>query len=325
MNRLKISNSKFIKNINSTVRKAGFKLQKHSPEILVVVGVVGTVTSAVLACRATIKAKDVVAKAKEDLDVIHDCAANEDFADEYTQEDAKKDLVIAYTQAGVDLIKLYAPAVIIGGLSIGCMLVSNNILRKRNVSLAAAYVTLDRSFKEYRKRVAEKLGEEGEKDIRYGLKEIENIVVDEDGKEKKKKEKIKVVDKDSLGDYSFLFDESNPYWQKSGDFNRMFLLSNQQYANDLLRANRIVFLNDVLERLGYEKTKAGQIVGWVYNEESPNGDNYIDFGICEAYRKQEREFDLGKATGELFGSERYERSIILDFNVDGNVWELMEK
>ena len=53
----------------------------------------------------------------------------------------------------------------------------------------------------------------------------------------------------------------------------------QAYANKKLQAQGYLFLNDVLEMLGIQKTKAGQIVGWIYNEEAPIGDNYVDFGI----------------------------------------------
>ena len=303
----------------------GFKLKKHSPEILVVAGVVGIVASAVMACKATTKASDILEKAKEDINSIHDCAANEEFVEEYTPEDVKKDLTIVYVQTGIKLAKLYAPAVALGALSIGSILVSNNILRKRNVALAAAYATVDKGFKEYRNHVLERFGEEVDRELKHGIKakKIEKIVVGEDGKEKKVKETISVVERDSLSDYSFFFEESNPYWEKDGNYNRMFLLAQQQYANDKLRANGYLFLNDVLDTLGIPRTKAGQIVGWVYNPNNPNGDNYVDFGIYETYRRDEESFVKDTAMRERFGKEVYERVVLLDFNVDGNILDLM--
>ncbi len=311
--------------VSSSFNKMGFKLKKHSPEILVVAGVVGTVVSAVMACKATTKVSDILEKTKEDINSIHDCAANEEFVEEYTPEDVKKDLTIVYVQTGVKLAKLYAPAVALGVLSLSGILASNNILRKRNIALAAAYATVDKGFKEYRNSVVERFGEEVDRELKHGIKakKIEKVVVGEDGKEKKVKETISVVERDSLSDYSFFFEESNPYWEKDGNYNRMFLLAQQQYANDKLRANGYLYLNDVLDDLGIPRTKAGQIVGWVYNPNNPNGDNYVDFGIYETYRRDEESFVKDRAMRERVGKEVYERVVILDFNVDGNILELM--
>lgn len=310
--------------VSSSFNKMGFKLKKHSPEILVVAGVIGTVASAVMACKATTKVSDILEKAKEDINSIHDCAANEEFVEEYTPEDVKKDLTIVYVQTGIKLAKLYAPAVALGALSLSGILASNNILRKRNIALAAAYATVDKGFKEYRNHVVERFGEEVDRELKHGIKakKIEKVIVGEDGKEKKVKESISVVERDSLSDYSFFFDESNPYWEKDGNYNRMFLLAQQQYANDKLRANGYLYLNDVLDTLGIPRTKAGQIVGWVYNPDNPNGDNYVDFGIYETYRRDE-ESVKGTAMRERFGKEIYERVVLLDFNVDGNILDLM--
>jgi len=318
-----------VKTVSSSFNKIGFQLKKHSPEILVVAGVVGTVVSAVMACKATTKVSSILEKAKEDINSIHDCATNEEFAEEYTPEDAKKDLAIVYIQTGIKLAKLYAPAVALGTLSIASILASNNILRKRNIALAAAYATVDKGFKEYRKHVIERFGEEVDRELKYGIKakEIEKVIIDEDGKEKKVKETVSVIERDSrkLSDYTFFFDESNPYWEKDGNYNRMFLLAQQQYANDKLRANGYLFLNDVLDDLGIPRTKAGQIVGWIYDPDNPNGDNYVDFGIYETYRRDEEAFAKDKAMNERFGKEVYERVVLLDFNVDGPILDRVFK
>ena len=319
--------AELITTVSSSFNKIGFKLKKHSPEILVVAGVVGTVVSAVMACKATTKVSEILEKTKEDIDSIHDCAANESLASEYTPEDVKKDLAIVYVQTGIKLAKLYAPAVALGALSLGSILASNNILRKRNVALAAAYATVDKGFKEYRNRVVDRFGEEVDRELRYNIKakKMETTVVGEDGKEKKVKEAITVVEKGSLSDYAFFFEADNPYWEKDGNYNRMFLLAQQQYANDKLRADGFLFLNDVLDMLGIPKTKAGQIVGWVYNAKNPNGDNYIDFGIFETYRRDEEAYVKDVAMGDrtVNNKEKYERVVILDFNVDGNILDLM--
>lgn len=289
-------------------------IQKHSPEILAGVGVIGTVTSAVMACKATLKLNDILDDCKETRNKIKEVAGNPKYENEYTPEDVKKDITINYTQTAVKIAKLYAPAVILGSASLGCLLASNDILRKRNAALSAAYMTVDKSFKEYRGRVAERFGEEVEKEIRYNIKaqEIETVVANEDGSETVVMEEAKVMDPNLYSDYAKFFDEANPNWQNDPEYNLMFLKSQQQYANDLLKARGRLFLNEVYDMLGIDRTKAGQVVGWTYNPNNPTGDNFVDFGIYDMSKERVRAFVNG-----------YETNILLDFNVDGNVWDLM--
>ena len=289
-------------------------VEKHSPEILAGVGVVGVVASTVMACKATMKLNDILEESKETRDKIKEVESNPRYKEEYSHEDAKKDLTINYTQTAMKIAKLYAPAVILGSASLGCLLASNDILRKRNAALSAAYMTVDKSFKEYRQRVVDRFGEEVEKEIRYNIKaeEVTSTVVTEDGSETTVTETVKTMDPNLYSDYAKFFDEASPYWQKDPEYNLMFLKSQQQYATDLLRARGRLFLNEVYDMLGIEKTKAGQIVGWVYNPENPIGDNFVDFGIFDMSKERVRAFVNG-----------YEPNILLDFNVDGNIWDLM--
>lgn len=290
------------------------KVEKHSPEILMGVGVVGVVTGTVMACRATLKLNDILEEAQETRDKIKEVASNPNYEDKYTEEDAKKDLAVNYIQTGVKVAKLYAPAVAVGVAGVGCVLASHDIMKKRNVALSAAYLTVDKSFKEYKQRVVDRFGEEVEKEIRYGIKaeEIIETVTDEDGNETTVTETVKTMNPTLYSDYARFFDEASPCWQNDPEYNLMFLKAQQQYANDLLRAKGRLFLNDVYEMLGIEKTKAGQIVGWVYDRENPNGDNFVDFGIYDMSKERVRAFVNG-----------YETNILLDFNVDGNIWDLM--
>lgn len=172
-----------------TFSKVGFGLQKKSPEILVGIGIVGAVASAVLACKATTKAGAIVEESKNSLADIRE--ANENgvtkAGESYSAEDRRKDLAIAYVQTGVKFAKLYAPAVMLGAVSIASILASHNIMKKRNVALAAAYAAVDKSFKDYRDRVIERFGEQVEKELRYNIKaqEIEETVTDDKGKERR--------------------------------------------------------------------------------------------------------------------------------------------
>jgi hypothetical protein len=308
--------NEIMNNITRKFHKIGFQFKKHSPEILVVAGVVGGVTSAVMACKATTKAGDIIEDTKSQLDIIHKGMEDGNIRGvEYTKEDGTKDLTIVYTQTAVKFIKLYGPAVALGTVSIVSILAGHNITRKRNLALAAAYTTIDNSFKQYRNRVIERFGEELDRELRYDIKakEVEETVVNEDGTESTVKTTVNVIDPNTISDYSRIFDECNTSWSKSPEHNLVFLKQQQNYANDLLKSRGHLFLNEVYDMLGFPRTQAGQIVGWVYDEVNPIGDNFVDFGIYNLDSERARAFVNG-----------YERSILLDFNVDGNVWKLMK-
>lgn len=312
-----MNKAEIVKTVSGKVGRAGLKLKKYSPEILVVVGVVGVVSSAVMACKATTKAGDILEEAREKLDNIHEAEELGKVRDvDYTLEDAKKDTTIVYVQTGLKFAKLYGPSVILGALSITSILASNNILRKRNIALGAAYAAIDKSFKEYRGRVIERFGETVDRELKYNIKalKVDDVEVDpETGKEKKVKKTINVVGSDlECSPYAKFFDEGSEYYEKDPERNLFFLRAEQNYANDRLRARGYLTLNEVYERLGIPTTKAGQIVGWVYDLDKPNGDNYVDFGIYDIYREKNRDFVNG-----------YERSILLDFNVDGDILDLI--
>ena len=305
-----------INSATKTFHRVGFQIKKHSPEILLVTGITGVVTSAVMACKATTKVDAIVEETKKSIDMIHEGMEAGNICDvEYTEEDGKKDLAIVYIQTGVKFAKLYGPSVLLGLTSIGCILASNNIIHKRNVALSAAYTAIDRSFKGYRSRVIERFGESMDRELRYNIKtqEVKETVVDEEtGKKKTVKSTVSVVDPNTYSDYARFFDEYCAGWTKDAEYNLMFLRQQQNYANELLKSRGHLFLNEVYDMLGIDRTKAGNIVGWIYDEKHPIGDNFVDFGIYVLDNEKARDFVNGR-----------ERSILLDFNVDGDILSLM--
>lgn len=302
--------------VTRAFHKVGFQLKKHSPEILVVAGVVGTVTGAVLACKATLKVNEVLDESKINIDKIHEATERGATAigEEYTIEDSKKDLTLVYTQTGVKLAKLYGPAILVGTAGIIFTLAGNNILRKRNAALAAAYTVLDTGFKEYRGRVVDRFGKELDRELRYNIKakEIEEVVVNEDGTEQTVKKTVEVADINDKSHYCICFDETCTGWTRNAEENKFFLLQQQSYANKLLKDRGHLFLNEVYDLLGAQRTAAGQEVGWVYDKEQPIGDNEVDFNIFDLHDESKRRFING-----------YEKSIWVDFNVDGPIRHLL--
>ena len=308
-----MGNLAIFNNMSRTFGRVGLKLKKHSPEILVIGGVIGGVASAVMACKATTKASDIIDEAKEQVDKVKSVVANESISEEeYSKEDSKKDLTLIYVQTGIKFAKLYGPSVLLGTVSITSILAGHNILRKRNAALGAAFTAVNTGFKEYRSRVIDRFGKELDRELKYNIKakEIETVVVDENGEEKVEKKIVEVVDPNNYSEFARFFDVGCKGWDKDPEYNLMTLRHVQNWANDKLQSQGHLFLNDVYDALGIPRSKAGQIVGWVYDEKNPIGDNFVDFGIYDLHNEKARDFVNG-----------YERTILLDFNVDGNILE----
>lgn len=295
-------------NVSRFVAKAKFKLGKHSPEILMVVGAVGAVTSTVMACKATLKVNDILAAHDATVATIHDVQEGKvqiKAGEEYTEEDVKKDLTTTYVQTGLKIAKLYAPAVILGTLSIGCMFGSNHILQKRNAALTAAYVTLDKAFGDYKERVTERFGERVQTELEHGIKavEVESKVVNEDGTEETIKSYVDEVD-GAHSPYDLIFDEMIDGWERDVQLNRIHLNGVENWANRKLRRDGFLFLNDVRDHIGHYAsgaslcTPTGQIVGWLYDPNNENLQNCVKLGID---RMQD------------------DPSVVLHFNCDGPI------
>ena len=306
--------------IKKMINKVKFNVVKHSPEILMGIGIAGVVTSTVLACRSTLKVKDILEDKETNMNNVKEVLA--EGREDYTEEDARKDKAIIMTTTAIRMMKLYIPSVIIGAGSIACLLESHNVMRNRNAGLAAALAATTESFKQYRERVTAKYGDEVDKEMRYGIKKEKK---EKDGK--KTKEDIVVgCDEKELSGYARYFNESNINWTDDPQFNMMFLRQNQNWANDKLISQGYLYLNDVYDALGFPKTKAGQVVGWVYDpKNNERGDNYVDFGIYDlnvrGYRDEMANDTIAEERQDFING--YRNSILLDFNVDGNIWETM--
>jgi len=289
--------------IGRQVARNSLRIQKASPEVLLGVGIVGLVGSTVLACRATLKMDEVMTDAKMKMDLAKTLQH-----DDYSEKDRSRDISLIYFQSSVKIVRLYAPAIIVGGLSIYALTSSHRILTRRNIALTAAYGALEKGFNEYRGRVVEKYGEEEDRNLRYGTVEVEV----EDPDDRRKKKTVVRVNPNDPSIYARFFDELSTSWSKEPEYNLIFLKCQQNYANDLLRSRGHVFLNEVYDMVGVPRSKAGAVVGWVL---SPNGetDNFINFGVFEGRSEVARDFVNGR-----------EGAILLDFNVDGVIFDKLD-
>lgn len=289
---------------NLVTSKAGRQilvLQKNSPTLLFGAGVVGVVATVALACRATLKVESVLYDHEKDMQRLDDVSDHLGGDEKVLQAKA-----LIYTKTTVNLTKLYGPAFLVGVGSIACLTGSHHIMSQRNASLMAAYKVLEKGYEQYRKRVVDDLGADKDREYRFGSTDVE--IVEETDKGQKITH-IKRMDQDGLpSPYGRLFDQSSTSWNDRPDYNVVFLRCQQSYLNDKLRARGHVFLNEVYDALGLDRSKEGAVVGWIWNGD---GDNYIDFGLFDKEMKPEN-FDF--FTGR-------ENAVWLDFNVDGVVYD----
>lgn len=306
-------------NIRKTINRTGLKIKKYSPEILTVVGVVSFVATVVTACKQTTKAHDILDKYHDEMEEINEAATlskEDNLIDEmgnkivYDQNDVKKDKFGVVARTTVGFIKLYSGPILLGAISITSFLSANHILKTRYVGAVAALNAISDAFDKYRQRVREAGGEELDRHFMYGTEEskIDIVEMTEDGKTHKSKEVVEnVVDKNGvLSPYAKFFDESCPDWDKNPEFNMMFLQGQEAIANNMLHARGHLFLNEVYDMLGIERTSIGSVVGWI----DGYGDSFVDFGLYESDNKAKRRFVNG-----------LENVILLDFNVDGVIYD----
>lgn len=292
------------------------KLKKHAPDIMVVGGIALVVGGAVWACKNSVKAHDILEEANEKIKNINygEDVANGD--ESFDEKAARKERMVVYRDLGMDLAKCYGPAILVGTTGIGLILGAHKIEKNRNLALTSAYAGLLANYNSYRDRIRQEIGEEKERDIYSGAKTETITVTDEDGKEKKVKDaKVFHDDGSMYSQYARIFDPANFNWSKSPGSNISFLKTQQSFANNKLRSEGFVFLNDVYEMLGFPRTSEGQIVGWIWDpDDTQHGENWIDFGIFDrAYTDQTvRDFING-----------YENCIWLDFNIDGVMYDLI--
>lgn len=306
----------WLANISTAMsRKAGrveLTLKRNSPEILLGIGIVGFVGTVVVACKATCRADEILEFHKKKIDEIHEAKeiadqnpGNENL--EYDPEIYRMDIGVRYLKTTGSLVKLYAPTIALGTLSLACILTSRNIMQKRYLGVVAAYNGVSAAFEEYRKRVRDEYGDDLDRHFRYGTGHdtLVEYSTDENGKKTKNKVETENISTDIVNpnsDTCRFFDSSNPNWDKNPNFSMMWLRGQQNILNDILHTRGHVFLNEVYDALGFPHTPQGAVLGWIDGE----GDDCIDFGLYDPNKDTVRRFVNG-----------VDNVILLEFNHDG--------
>ena len=275
------------------IGRAVLTLKKNAPHIFFAGGAAGMVASTVMACKATLKLPETLEEIENDMGVLKEIR-HDDTSVNYPDGEAFKDHAYVYGKSAGKLLRLYGPAAGVGMVSLGALTGAHVNLSRRNTSLMAAYAALSAAYENYRERVEQEFGTDKERDI-YHAKVDEMQVEGSD-------EVTPVVDTSKWSPYARMFDEQNENFVKNAEYNRLFLTAQQNWANDLLRAREHLFLNEVYDMLGVDRTTEGSVVGWFVGGD---GDDYVEFGFHEAV-----DFING-----------YEPRVILDFNVDGVIYD----
>lgn len=281
-------------------------VRRNGPTIMTYSGSAGAVVSAVLACRATLRANPKLQQLKAELADLNDVRARLERgeAPSYSIAEYRSDLRSVALRNGSSIAKEYAPAAALMTVSLSAIIGSHHIMLGRNAAMTATAVGLSASLNEYRKRVAEELGQEKEGEIFHNLKTVEQFDP-ETGK------KMAIVIKDGeLSPYARFFDELSTRWQDDPDLNRLTVDIQMRMANRKLGLQGHLFLNEVYDMLGLPRTVAGNTVGWLHSSNPAcTGDGFVDF---RQYSGRNEDFNRGYGAGAL-----------LDFNVDGPILHLI--
>lgn len=296
--------------------RTGLILKKNAPEIALVGGITGIIGTVVLACYETTKAGEIIDRHQERLDRIQEAVnivnedENNDLSIEYTSKDIGRDKFICYSKTTIEFVKLYGPSIITGTLSIGMILWSHGLLKKRYLGAVAAYNAVSEAFNAYRDRVRKEEGDEADRHYMYGTERLEQVneIIDENGKKKKEKETIDTIPENTKqSEFVRIWDRSSKAYNTNPNISRMFLTAQEEIANNILNTKNHIFLNEVLDMLGYEHTPIGAVTGWVKG----NKDSYVSFGLNPNIPEVQRFID-GRTN-----------TIPLEFNVDGVILSLI--
>lgn len=304
------------------IARLKLKLSKHSPEILMVAGVAAIIGGVVTACRSTLKVEETIDKHKERLDEIKEVPSQVNPVDDIDNplEVQKKDIAKLYLNTGFEFIKLYAIPL---GLTTGgilALLTASRQYKKRYLGAVAAYNGVAEAFKQYRQRVIEDKGAEKDREYLYGKgtkKTIEKKTVNDKGDEIYSKGQAVIIENGEpviLSDYAQFFANGiSTQWDSNEYYNRTFINGKMKWWNNIFRDRGHVFLNEVLDDLGFPMTDSGAVIGWIRDpRDGVDAVDEIIFDIHEVWLPEK----------DAAGKDIYEPAYYIDFpNLSGIIFD----
>lgn len=304
--------------MDARLARIRLKLHKASPTILFGLGAVAVVGGVVLCCRATLKVDDILDDYEERESKIE--KSKEDADPEVYGENAyMHDKVVSKGMLAGDILLTYAPGIVCLGGGLALLFASKSVLERRNAALLSAYGALMETFQNYREHVRYVWGDQVDRQLMQAADGLTDIQVQ--NHEEDLTTAIVSIKPSDFGDGSY--EGGSPYsrrfcpstsTQAVSDMSRNLysVKSMQEYANQILAINGYVFLNDVYDWLGFKRTPAGCVVGWLYHEDDPA--EHIKFGIFKDDGN-----DAGLTPGSFYEEEPL--ALMLDFNVDGVIYD----
>lgn len=292
--------------IKAAAANLSYILKKHAPKITFALGLAAGAGCVITACKQTRTVDDILEEVSEEIENVKE---EKEVVD---KSEYARDLTKTYIVAAGRVAKHYAVPVVLGVASVGFLCGSHHMMTSRNAALSAAFAGVSSDFNKYRERVRKNLGEEVDKQLRYGIEQDRIEIPNEDKRKKPKVETVKHVDPDLKSPYIFYFDSRSREWEKDPEYNKVYLIQLQNYFNQQLKSRKHVFLNEILRALDIPETREGQVCGWIYYPNNSEVDNFIDFGILESKQQATRDFVNG-----------YEDVVLLDFNCQGNIVNLL--
>ena len=258
--------------VKSVAGNGALLAKKHAPELMIGAGIAGFGATIYETVKATNKTNELVDEKEATLATIE--SMWDTYSEEnYSQAEYERDRKEANRRARWGIVRAWAPVATLGGASVISILGGYKILNGRYVATAAAYKVLENGFDRYRGNVIEKFGRETDWEMLHGIKaeELEkareeqrqNKEIEADNKRKKFGKKRKKTAYSDI--YSFIFDEYSDRWQRywNGQQVLHYLQTKENELNDMLAIRGHVFLNEVYDKLGKERTAEGCVVGWL--------------------------------------------------------------
>jgi hypothetical protein len=269
--------------IKTTISKVGFNLKKHSPAIFTGAGIVGLGATAYLAYKSRDKVEAVVEEIerKNDLDIP------------INKMEVAKDIAEA----------IYQP-VVVGVASVTCILLAQKIQNNRIKTLVGALAVEQARNVYFEKKYRKQHGDEEYERFVTPTEEEEYVEIDKKGKEKVTVKEVKSDIDKTIGQW---FSESDEYVSDDHSYNVAFIDSVNDRLQTIMFQRGTLLLNEVREALGFDRIKAGALLGWTTAD---------SFEIMKSIANIGREED-GEELEQIYVSWSKPRYIYDDVNFSG--------
>lgn len=298
--------------------------RKHAPELMIGAGIVGFGATIFETVKATNRTNEVLDEKEATIATIE--AARDDYSEEeYSCRTYERDIKEANRRAKWGIVRAWAPVATLGGASVISVLGGYRILNGRYVATAAAYKVLENGFERYRGNVVERFGKDMDYELLHDIKaeelekarkeQAENKEIEADNKRRKVLKKHKKTAYAEV--YNGIFDEYSDRWQRYWNAEQVlnYLKQKQNELNDKLAIRKHLFVNEVYDALGFERTPQGQVTGWIITKYNP--DSKVSLGIDEMPEDELR---------QILSTHRNEDiRVKIRLNPDGLIYNLIDQ